>query len=85
MSDGRPIYFISHVWGRPFVETVEMVKLHFSPERQRGWKGDKRELEWSEVSVETETGREQTAHNCLRSAMEEVQMPFVPPFISRVG
>ena len=38
VSQCRPFYFISHGWGRPFSELVEMITEHFSPGRQRAWR-----------------------------------------------
>ena len=49
VSSGRPFYFISHVWGRPFSELVVMCKQHFDKERQRGWRRGLTPLPLSEV------------------------------------
>jgi hypothetical protein len=38
VSQGRPFYFVSHAWCRPFAETLGMVARHFEPEQQRLWK-----------------------------------------------
>ena len=49
VSSGRPFYFISHVWGRPFSELVVMCKQHFAEERQRAWRRGLPPLHPSEV------------------------------------
>lgn len=36
LSRGRPYYFISHTWSRPFLELVGQVKQHFSRQMQMG-------------------------------------------------
>ncbi len=38
VSSGRPFYFVSHCWSRPFLELVEMIREHFSEGRQRIWR-----------------------------------------------
>ncbi|GIL87932.1 hypothetical protein Vretimale_6273 [Volvox reticuliferus] len=38
VSQGRPFYFVSHAWSRPFAETLAMVARHFEPEQQRLWR-----------------------------------------------
>ncbi|GLC46569.1 hypothetical protein PLESTB_001620200 [Pleodorina starrii] len=38
VSQGRPFYFISHAWSRPFMETLAMVERHFAPDNQEIWR-----------------------------------------------
>ncbi|GLC69953.1 hypothetical protein PLESTF_000903400, partial [Pleodorina starrii] len=38
VSRGRPFYFISHAWSRPFMETLAMVECHFAPDNQEIWR-----------------------------------------------
>lgn len=38
LSHGRPFYFVSHAWSRPFWETLNMLVWHFAPEQQRVWR-----------------------------------------------
>ncbi|GIL73596.1 hypothetical protein Vretifemale_3763, partial [Volvox reticuliferus] len=38
LSQGKPFYFISHAWSRPFSETLDMLVRHFAPEQQRLWR-----------------------------------------------
>ena len=38
VSQGRPFFFVSHTWSRPFAETLDMVVKHFEPERQKAWR-----------------------------------------------
>jgi hypothetical protein len=48
-STGGAFYFVSHGWGRPFIELVDQCKEHFSPEQQAIWQGGKPFLPWSQV------------------------------------
>ena len=52
VSSGRPFYFISHGWDRPFSELVNMCKHHFEAERQRAWRRGLPLLQLSEVGGE---------------------------------
>ncbi|GIM13817.1 hypothetical protein Vretimale_16879, partial [Volvox reticuliferus] len=38
VSQGRPFFFVSHTWVRPFGETLDMLEHHFQPEQQRLWR-----------------------------------------------
>ena len=49
VSSGRPFYFISHGWSRPFSELVNMCKRQFDKERQRAWRRGLPPLHPSEV------------------------------------
>lgn len=50
VSQGRPFFFISHGWSRPFSELLVMLTRHFSPEQQSTWRRGRAPLRWSEVS-----------------------------------
>ena len=68
VSSGRPFYFISHGWDRPFSELVNMCKHHFEAERQRAWRRGLPLLQLSEVGGERGRG---TPSTCTR-------WPFTP-------
>ena len=52
VSRGRSFYFISHGWGRPFVELVDQLIEHFKPENQSVWRGKGASiLNWKEIYV----------------------------------
>ena len=52
VSRGRFFFFISHGWGRPFIELVDQLVAHFKPENQAIWrpKGSPI-LQWHEIYV----------------------------------
>jgi len=52
VSRGSPFFFISHGWGRPFVELVDQLVQHFSAESQALWRPrGEPALPWREIYV----------------------------------
>ncbi|KAG1663278.1 hypothetical protein FOA52_006319 [Chlamydomonas sp. UWO 241] len=51
ISRGRPFYYVSHSWGRPFSEMLVMLKEHFCSKRQAVWRKGKPEVPWAEVYI----------------------------------
>ena len=52
VSGGRSFFFISHGWGRPFVELVDQIIEHFKPENQAVWRPKGASiLKWEEIFV----------------------------------
>ena len=52
ISRGRSFYFISHGWGRPFIELVDQIIEHFKPENQIIWRPKGASiLKWEEIYI----------------------------------
>ncbi|KAG1668517.1 hypothetical protein FOA52_012111 [Chlamydomonas sp. UWO 241] len=51
VSAGRPMYYISHGWARPFMELVAMLTKHFSAEAQSVWRHGQVVLQPCEVFI----------------------------------
>jgi len=51
ISRGRPFFYLSHSWERPFTELVGMLQEHFSVEEQARWRRGEEPLPWEEVYV----------------------------------